>query len=50
MFLQNISRIVVSLIYLQNIVPLIRVSEMYYIAAEAANAKGDIAGGSSLLK
>ncbi|MBO9204704.1 MULTISPECIES: RagB/SusD family nutrient uptake outer membrane protein [Niastella] len=28
--------------YLQNMVPLIRVSEMYYIAAECANRKNDI--------
>ena len=35
--------------YLQNIVPLIRISEMYYIAAETSNAKGDIAGSSSFL-
>jgi starch-binding outer membrane protein, SusD/RagB family len=35
--------------YLQNIVPLIRISEMYYIAAEAANSKGDITGGASFL-
>lgn len=27
---------------LQNIIPVIRVSEMYYIAAECANSKGDI--------
>ena len=35
--------------HLQNIVPLIRASEMYYIAAEAAHAKGDISGGTSFL-
>jgi starch-binding outer membrane protein, SusD/RagB family len=35
--------------HLQNIVPLIRASEMYYIAAEAAQAKGDISGGASFL-
>ena len=35
--------------HLQNIVPLIRASEMYYIAAEAAHAKGDISGGASFL-
>jgi hypothetical protein len=34
---------------LQNIVPVMRVSEMYYIAAECANAKGDINGGTSML-
>jgi starch-binding outer membrane protein, SusD/RagB family len=34
---------------LQNIVPVVRVSEMYYIAAEAANAKGDIGTGVSML-
>lgn len=34
---------------LQNIVPVVRVSEMYYIAAEAANAKGDISAGVSHL-
>ena len=34
---------------LQNIVPLIRVSEMYYIAAECANAKGNISDGAGLL-
>ncbi|HEY7160432.1 MAG TPA: RagB/SusD family nutrient uptake outer membrane protein, partial [Acidobacteriota bacterium] len=34
---------------LQNIVPLIRISEMYYIAAECANAKGDITGGAAML-
>jgi starch-binding outer membrane protein, SusD/RagB family len=34
---------------LQNIVPVIRVSEMYYIAAECANKKGDITGGVSFL-
>jgi hypothetical protein len=34
---------------MQNIMPLIRVSEMYYIAAECANKKNDIAGGASLL-
>jgi hypothetical protein len=34
---------------LQGIVPVIRVSEMYYIAAECANKKGDIGGGASLL-
>ena len=28
--------------HLQNIVPVVRVSEMYYIAAEAANARNDI--------
>jgi starch-binding outer membrane protein, SusD/RagB family len=35
--------------YLQSIVPLIRVSEMYYIAAETATSNGDITGGSSFL-
>jgi starch-binding outer membrane protein, SusD/RagB family len=35
--------------HLQNNVPLIRASEMYYIAAEAANAKGDITGGAFYL-
>lgn len=35
--------------YLQNIVPVIRASEIYYIAAEVANAKGDIVSGTSLL-
>ena len=35
--------------HLQNIVPLIRASEMYYISAEVANAKGDISGGTSFL-
>jgi hypothetical protein len=35
--------------HLQNIVPLIRASEMYYIAAEAANSNGDIAAGASYL-
>jgi hypothetical protein len=34
---------------LQNIVPVARVSEMYYIAAEAANSKGDINTGVSML-
>ncbi|HEX6849383.1 MAG TPA: RagB/SusD family nutrient uptake outer membrane protein [Chitinophagaceae bacterium] len=34
---------------LQNNMPVIRVSEMYYIAAECANKKNDIAGGASLL-
>jgi hypothetical protein len=34
---------------LQNIVPVVRVSEMYYIAAEAANSKGDITKAISLL-
>src|SRR4030095_14288635 len=34
---------------LQGIVPVIRVSELYYIAAECANKKGDIGGGASLL-
>jgi hypothetical protein len=34
---------------LQNIVPVIRVSEMYYIAAECANKNGNISGGVSLL-
>lgn len=34
---------------LQGIVPVIRVSEMYYIAAECANTKNDIAGGAALL-
>jgi len=29
----------------QNIMPLIRVSEMYYIASETANTKGDVSGG-----
>ena len=35
--------------HLQNIVPLIRASEMYYIAAEAAQAKGDISGSTFFL-
>ena len=35
--------------YLQNIVPLIRTSEMYYIAAEAAASKGDINSGAAYL-
>ena len=30
---------------MQNNVPVIRVSEMYYIAAEAASVKGDLSGG-----
>jgi hypothetical protein len=34
---------------LQGIVPVIRISEMYYIAAECANKKNDIASGTSLL-
>jgi starch-binding outer membrane protein, SusD/RagB family len=34
---------------LQNIVPVVRVSEMYYIAAECANSKGDIGTGVSML-
>ena len=34
---------------LQGIVPVIKASEMYYIAAECANAKGNIAGGISWL-
>ena len=34
---------------LQGIVPVIRVSEMYYIAAECANNKSDISGGVSAL-
>lgn len=34
---------------LQGIVPVIRVSEMYYIAAECANKRGDINGGASFL-
>jgi len=34
---------------LQGIVPVIRVSEMYYIAAECANKKNDISAGASLL-
>ena len=34
---------------LQNIVPVIRVSEMYYVAAECANKKSDINEGVSLL-
>ena len=34
---------------LQGIVPVIRVSEMYYIAAECANKKNDISSGAALL-
>lgn len=34
---------------LQGIVPVIRASEMYYIAAECANKKNDISSGASLL-
>jgi hypothetical protein len=34
---------------LQGIVPVIRVSEMYYIAAECANKKNDISAGASFL-
>ncbi|HEU5168265.1 MAG TPA: RagB/SusD family nutrient uptake outer membrane protein [Chitinophagaceae bacterium] len=34
---------------LQGIVPVVRVSEMYYVAAECANNKSDINGGVSLL-
>jgi hypothetical protein len=34
---------------LQNIVPVIRVSEMYYIAAECATKNGNISSGVSLL-
>jgi hypothetical protein len=34
---------------LQNNVPVVRVSEMYYIAAEAANSKGNIPGSVSML-
>jgi hypothetical protein len=34
---------------LQNIIPVIRVSEMYYISAEAAASKGDINGAASFL-
>ena len=34
---------------LQNIVPVIRVSEMYYIAAECANKRSDLNGGVQLL-
>jgi len=34
---------------LQNIVPVIRISEMYYISAECANLRGDITSGVSLL-
>src|SRR5215204_4492967 len=34
---------------LQGIVPVLRVSEMYYIAAESASSKTDIGGGASLL-
>lgn len=34
---------------LQGIMPVIRVSEMYYIVAECANRKSDINGGASLL-
>lgn len=34
---------------LQGIVPLIRISEMYYVAAECANKRSDINGGVSLL-
>ena len=35
--------------HLQGIVPVIRVSEMYYIAAECANNQGSISNGTSLL-
>ena len=35
--------------FLQNIIPLIRVSEMYYISAEVANTNGDINSGASML-
>ena len=35
--------------HLQNIVPVIRASEMYYISAEVANTKGDITSGTSML-
>jgi hypothetical protein len=34
---------------LQNVVPLVRVSELYYISAEVANTKGDISGGAAML-
>jgi hypothetical protein len=34
---------------LQNIVPVLRVSEMYYIAAEVANTNGDITTGTSYI-
>jgi hypothetical protein len=34
---------------LQGIVPVIRVSEMYYITAECANKKNDIVGGAALV-
>lgn len=34
---------------MQGIVPVVRVSEMYYVAAECANSKSDISGGVSLL-
>ena len=35
--------------HLQNVVPLIRASEMYYIAAEAAASRGDIVSGAAYL-
>ncbi|HET7898470.1 MAG TPA: RagB/SusD family nutrient uptake outer membrane protein, partial [Flavisolibacter sp.] len=35
--------------HLQNIVPVLRASEMYYIAAEVANAKGDLTAGTAML-
>ena len=34
---------------LQNIVPIVRISEMFYIAAECANSQGDISNGASFL-